>query len=113
DSIMPPKGEPLTAAQVATIKAWIDEGAVWPDDAVAEEISRSKHWSFQPIRRPELPVVKNRRWTRQPIDHFILARLEQQKIQPAPEANKATLIRRLSLDLLGLPPSPEDVRAFL
>ncbi|MCL4785510.1 MAG: DUF1553 domain-containing protein [Verrucomicrobia bacterium] len=113
DSIMPPKGEPLTAAQVALIKAWIDEGAPWPDELADGEKTRSTHWSFQPVKRPEVPAVKDKRWTRNPIDNFVLARLEQEKIKPSPEADRITLIRRLSLDLLGLPPTPEEVKAFL
>lgn len=71
------------------------------------------HWSFQPIRRPALPVVKNKEWSRTPIDHFILARLEEDGLQPAAEASRTTLIRRLYFDVIGLPPLPEDVDAFL
>ena len=113
DSIMPPKGSPLTPAQVALIKAWIDEGAAWPDEGVTAESPASTHWSFQPPKRPKLPAVKEQRWARNPIDDFILARLEQQKIKPSRDAEKTTLIRRLSLDLLGLPPTPEEVKQFL
>ena len=113
DSIMPPKGEPLTAAQVALIKAWIDEGAPWPDDVVEGGTGCSTHWSFQPPQRPVIPAVKDKRWTRNPIDTFVLARLEKEKLKPSPEADQITLIRRLSLDLLGLPPTPEEVKAFL
>ena len=114
DSIMPPESEddPLTPAQVALIKAWIDEGAVWPDEAPTA-LARSTHWSFQPPVRSEPPAVANARWPRTPIDHFVLARLEQEKIAPSPAADRSTLIRRLSYDLLGLPPSPEEVRAFV
>lgn len=113
DSIMPPKGDPLTAAQVALIKTWIDEGAPWPDETTANDAGRNSHWAFQPPQRPELPSVKNKRWPRNAIDHFVLARLEPEKIKPSPEADRVTLIRRLSLDLLGLPPSPDQVRNFL
>ncbi len=112
DSIMPPKGEPLTSAQVALIKSWIDEGAPWPDDAAGTATARNSHWAFQPPQRPAVPVVKDQRWPRNPIDHFVLARLEQENIKPSPEADRTTLIRRLSLDLLGLPPSPEEVGEF-
>ena len=115
DAIMPPEkeGKPLTSAQVALFKAWIDEGAVWPDDADDGSSSQSKHWAFHPPVRTELPKTANNAWARNAIDRFVLARLEAQKIVPAPEANRATLIRRLSFDLLGLPPSPDEVRAFL
>jgi len=113
DSIMPPKGDPLTPAQVALIKTWIDDGAPWPEDTTVNETARNSHWAFQPPQRPEIPSVKSKRWPRNAIDHFVLARLESEKIKPSPEADRVTLIRRLSLDLLGLPPSPEQVEDFL
>ncbi len=117
DAPMPPEseGKPLTPTQIALIKAWIDEGAAWPDDpaVAAATPARSTHWSFQTPRRPELPAVQNASWSRAPIDRFVLARLDQDKITPSPEANRPTLIRRLSFDLLGLPPSPADVQAFV
>jgi len=107
---MPPK-ETLPAEQVAILKAWIDQGAKAPSDETIE--TKSNHWSFQPVKRPQPPAVKNESWVRNPIDRFILAPLEEQGIRPAPEADRITLIRRLSLDLLGLPPTPGDVDAFL
>lgn len=73
----------------------------------------SEHWCFRPVGRPEPPTVRSGSWIRNPIDNFVLARLEKEGISPSPEAGKATLIRRLSLDLTGLPPTPEDVTAFL
>src|SRR5207253_2608857 len=73
----------------------------------------AKHWAFQPIRRPALPAVKDRRWARTPLDLFVLARLEAAGLTPAPEADRATLLRRLSFDLTGLPPAPEEIDAFL
>ncbi len=105
DEIMPNKGEPLTAEQIALLRAWIDQGAVWPDE--------KKHWAFIKPLRPEVPAVKNKLWPRNEIDRFILARLEQEKLSPSPAADRATLIRRLSLDLIGLPPTIEEVDAFL
>ena len=72
-----------------------------------------EHWSFRPPRRPALPAVKNAGWPRNPIDHFVLARLEKEGLSPSPEADRATLIRRLSLDLTGLPPTIAEVDAFL
>src|SRR5688572_10029471 len=113
DSLMPPKGDPLTPAQLALIKKWIDGGAPWPDETAVDETGRNSHWAFQPPQRPEIPSVKNKRWPRNLIDHFVLARLEQEKIKPSPEADRITLIRRLNFDLLGLPPSPDEVKAFL
>jgi len=112
DNLMPPKGkgERLTPDQVKLLRAWIDAGATWPDEPIA---ARPKHWAFErPVRAP-LPRVRDQQWVRNPIDAFILARLESEKVVPSPEADRATLIRRLSLDLLGLPPRPERVAAFL
>jgi hypothetical protein len=113
DNIMPPKGkgEPLTKTQIALLRAWIDAGAPWPAEALTA--AKSTHWSFQRPNRPGLPQIKNRGWIRNPIDHFILARLESEGIGPSPEADRATLIRRVSLDLIGLPPKPEEVDAFV
>src|SRR5947207_3221893 len=73
----------------------------------------STHWAFQPVRRPAVPAVVNRAWVRNDIDAFVLARLEKEGVAPSPEADRVTLLRRLSLDLLGLPPSPAEVGAFL
>lgn len=75
--------------------------------------SPTNHWSFQPVQRPEIPAVSNPAWVRQPIDAFVLSRLEKESLQPSPEADRATLIRRLSLDLLGLPPRADDVADFV
>jgi hypothetical protein len=105
---MPPVGAPLTSAEIATLRAWIDQGAKIPASA-----SHAKHWSFQPISRPPVPEVGDKTWTRNPIDNFILARLQAEHIKPAPEADRNTLIRRLSLDLTGLPPTPEETEAFI
>ncbi|MEX2216478.1 MAG: PSD1 and planctomycete cytochrome C domain-containing protein [Phycisphaeraceae bacterium] len=113
DDIMPPKGDPLSKEQVALIARWIESGAVWPD-AVAGGTGRrtSDHWSFQPIRKPALPQVKDTSWPRNAIDHFILAKLEASGLKPSKEANPYTLIRRLYLDLTGLLPTPEEAEAF-
>src|SRR5438094_4791384 len=105
DEVMPAKGEPLTAEQISSLRAWIDQGGIWPDE--------KKHWAFIKPARPELPVVKNKGWPRNEIDDFILARLEQEKLSPSPEADRETLIRRVTLDLSGLPPTIEEVDAFL
>lgn len=104
DDLMPPAktGKPLTAAEIALLKQWIAEGAEY-----------QAHWSFVAPTRPALPEVSQAGWPRNEIDRFILERIEKEGLQPAPEADKATLIRRLSLDLTGLPPSLAEVDAFL
>ncbi len=111
-SVMPPKGERLSAEQIGLIRAWIDQGANWPEAAVASR-TKSEHWAFQKPVRPDLPEVKNTAWPRNPIDRFILARLENEGLHPSPEADRATLIRRLYLDLIGLPPTVQEVDAFV
>jgi len=111
---MPPAGPRLTADEVRLIRAWIDQGAVWPAEApIAKPTSRPLPWSFQPVGDPSVPAVRNRSWVRNEIDSFILARLEKESIEPSAEASKATLLRRLSLDLIGLPPAREEVAEFL
>jgi hypothetical protein len=104
DLVMPPPdfNKPLAADQIALLRAWIADGAPWP-----------RHWAFGPPARPDLPAVSNTAWPRNPIDHFVLARLEREGLAPAPEADAVTLLRRLHLDLTGLPPAPEEVDAHL
>ena len=85
---MPPKGPPLDAVQVAVLRAWIDAGAAAPAAEVAATSAASKHWSFQPIVRPAEPAVKDAAWVRNPIDRFILARLEKEGVAPSPEADR-------------------------
>ncbi len=104
DERMPPRksGKTLAARQVELLTRWIDQGASW-----------SQHWAFEPPRRGTPPAVRNRIWPRNPIDAFLLARLEAEKLTPSPEAEPTTLIRRVSLDLTGLPPTPAEVEAFL
>jgi hypothetical protein len=116
-----PRGGKLSEQQIADLVAWIKMGAPWPDDK-AGKISaqktfdlreRSKHWSLQSVKRPPLPKVKDIGWCRSPIDHFILAKLEDAGLKPAPPADKRTLIRRVTFDLIGLPPTPQEIDAFL
>src|SRR5262245_54419983 len=104
DERMPPKnsGRELSKAQVETLRRWVTEGGQW-----------EKHWAFLPPVRPEPPAVTDARWVRTPIDRFILARLDQAGLKPSPETDRPTLIRRMSLDLTGLPPTPADVDAFV
>lgn len=111
---MPPKGPSLSAEDVNQIKSWIQQGAVWPDgvDKVKLDDPRD-HWSFQPLDRPKPPTVRNASWPRNEIDHFILQRLEQSGLAPNPEADKVTWLRRVTFDLIGLPPTPESLAAFL
>jgi mono/diheme cytochrome c family protein len=110
--VMPPMGTRLTSAEIGLLKAWIDQGAAWP--AQQTGVSKgSTHWAFQKITHPTPPITRDRTWRRNAIDNFVLAKLESKSIKPSPEASKTTLIRRLSLDLTGLPPTPEQVQAFL
>jgi mono/diheme cytochrome c family protein len=104
DDIMPPPDshKVLTPAQKDLIKRWVAEGAVY-----------QPHWAYIVPAQPPLPAVKNAQWAANPIDRFVLAELERRKLQPAQAADKATLIRRVTLDLTGLPPTPEDVSAFV
>ena len=118
--MMPPAGPPLSPAEVAVLRTWIESGAHWPAQenkaapaAAPAPAAEPRHWAFRPIRRPEPPDVVLRSWVRNPIDRFILNRLEREGIQPSPEAPKHVLLRRVTLDLTGLPPTPEEVRAFL
>jgi mono/diheme cytochrome c family protein len=109
---MPPTGDPLTAAQVRLLRTWIDAGAPWPSSGTATD-RVSKHWSFQPVRRPPVPVIADATPARNEIDQFISARLQTARLAMSPEADRRTLIRRVSFDLLGLPPTPEDVEQFV
>jgi len=101
---MPPanSGRQLTAGQIELLRRWIEQGA-----------SFQTHWSFIPVERPPVPEVTRKDWIRNPIDAFILARLEREGLSPSPEASKETLIRRVTLDLTGLPPTLEEIDAFL
>lgn len=113
DSVMPPKGKTLTDDEIGLLRAWIDQGAERPDDATADTSKWANHWAFQPVRRAAPPAVSRPEWMRNAIDAFVLAKLDAAKIAPSPEADRVTLLRRLSLDLLGLPPTPAEVDAFL
>jgi mono/diheme cytochrome c family protein len=101
---MPPvdSGRKLTQAEIDLLVEWVRQGALW-----------QRHWSFMAPIRPILPQVKNKEWPKNAIDHFTLERLEREGMEPSPEADRATLIRRVSLDLTGLPPTPREVENFL
>ncbi len=111
--VMPPAGPRLTAAEIAVVKEWIDSGAAWTATSHAKESAKPAHWSFVAPKRPVLPAVRNGAWVRNPIDAFVLHKLEARAIAPSPEADPATLVRRLHLDLTGLPPSPAAVQRYL
>ena len=104
DDVMPPPKtkKKLSAQQKELLTRWIAEGAKW-----------QSHWAFEAPKRPALPEVQNKKWVRNEIDQFVLQRLEKENLKPSPEADKATLVRRATLDLTGLPPTPEEVDAFL
>lgn len=116
---MPPKGK-LTREQIADLARWVTMGAPWPAGAAPARPAEFRisdqaraHWAFQPVKRPAVPTVKNQAWVANPIDAFILARLEMKGLAPNSPANRRQLIRRLSYDLTGLPPSPAEVEAFV
>lgn len=104
---MPKERSPLSDAQVDLIRRWIDEGAKWPDGGP------TPHWAYVPPRRPALPAVADRQWLRNPVDAFILARLEREGLTPSPPTDPATLLRRVYLDLIGIPPTIGEVSAFV
>ncbi|MBS1791586.1 MAG: PSD1 domain-containing protein [Acidobacteria bacterium] len=113
---MPMGGKPLSPEQITLIKTWIEQGAIW--DGATERrrdggAEATKHWAFIAPVRPIIPKVINTAWIKNPIDTFVLARLEKEGLKPSPEADRVTLLRRLSLDLIGLPPTLEEVDAFL
>ena len=104
DARMPPKGARLTKAEIAIIQTWIDQGAKGPDDAT--KVNPADWWSFKPLKKPAIPAGAN------PIDHFIRTKLSDKGLSPSKEADRRTLIRRLYFDIIGLPPTPEEVEAF-
>lgn len=112
DLVMPPTGKILTEREVDILRAWIDGGALWPESESAA-IATNDHWAYQPIQAVKPPTVSATSLLHNPIDQFVLAVLERQGLSLSPEADRTTLIRRLSLDLLGLLPSIEDVDEFV
>jgi mono/diheme cytochrome c family protein len=111
--VMPPEGERLSAAEIGLLRTWIDQGAIWPKSQSGNAAKGADHWAFKRPVRPAVPSIKNTGWSRNAIDQFVLARLEASGLRPAPEAGRATLARRLWLDLLGLLPPVEEVSRFV
>lgn len=119
DLRMPPKGEKLPDEAIADLTEWVRRGAPDPRDLAAKGSSASyggvgkNHWAFQPVKKQTVPTVANAAWCQSPVDNFILAKLEASKLAPNPAADKRTLIRRVTFDLIGLPPSEAEIQAFL
>jgi hypothetical protein len=115
---MPPKGKKISSDQIAALEEWVKAGAPAPAESAnpsgpSIQEKAKAHWAFQPVREPKIPAVKNHRWARNPLDSFVLAKLESYDLEPSPEADKRTLIRRATYDLTGLPPTPAEVAAFV
>lgn len=117
DLQMPPKGSKLSDEQIADLVAWVKMGAPDPRVATLAQMewkdSTKSHWAWQPLKKPAAPEVKDTAWCKTPVDNFILARLEEKNLKPNPAADKRTLLRRATFDLIGLPPTEEEVKDFL
>ena len=119
---MPPSGK-LPQKELDVLTRWVDAGAPWPDSVVVVAAAERKervitqedrdYWAYRPVKRPEIPVVKEKAWAGNPIDTFLLAKLEAKGLKPAGPADRLALIRRATYDLVGLPPAPEEIDAFL
>ncbi len=108
---MPPENQ-LPETEIQLLEQWVSMGAPDAHESRRPTIAREKLWAYQPIQRAAVPVVEDTGWCRDPIDAFILTRLEKEGLGPAPEADRYTLLRRVTLDLTGLPPTPEEIAAF-
>ena len=114
-AIMPPEGERLSREQIGILRAWIDQGAKWPAgiDVLNPRMERARqHWAFQKLQPVELPLVKDGAWPRTPIDRFVLASLEAKGLRPSEPIELRKLVRRMSFDVVGLPPAPEELDAI-
>ena len=113
-SRMPPKGDPLTADQIGALRAWIDQGAITLAVTGKAPAKRAENWALVPLKRPAIPTtpVAHQKWVRNPVDAFVLQKLLANGLGPSPEADRRTLIRRLSVDLTGLVPTPQEIEAF-
>ena len=112
DKRMPPTGPRLSAAEVRVLRDWIEQGVAWDDALLPADTQKAAHWAFQRVARPPVPTVKNAKWVRNPVDAFVAALHEKKGITPAAEADRRTLLRRLSFDLMGLPPTPGEIATF-
>ena len=108
---MPPRN-PLSAEEVGALRSWIDAGAAYPRESLAPASPKDGWWAFTGLTRPEVPVIAPAAWDRTPIDRFIRARLDSAGLEPSPEADRRTLIRRVTFDLTGLPPTFEEIESF-
>ncbi len=114
DLRMPPEGERLSTAEIAVLTTWVNEGAAWPDGVdIAKLEDKRDHWSFKPLTHPSPPTTQDTEWPRGELDRFVLARLEKEGLHPSAEADRVTWLRRVTLDLTGLPPTPEQVAEFV
>src|SRR5262249_11171113 len=112
DIKMPPKGK-LKPQAIEALTAWVKMGVPWPQAHGSRPVDLArKHWAFQPVQNPPLPMIQDRTWPATSIDYFILATLEAKGLTPSSTADRRTLIRRVTFDLIGLPPTPEEVAAF-
>ena len=114
DIVMPPadKGKPLSAEQIAVLSRWIDQGAKWPDDLAGDDSLTTDHWSFQPLTDIQPPAIENS-WIKNGIDAFIFRKLNEKAIEPSSAADRVTFIRRIYLDMHGLPPTQQQVQEFV
>lgn len=111
---MPPEGPGLSDEEIRTLRQWVESGAVWPDGVDQVVLPNPKdHWSFQSLQKISLPKINDNTWPKNEIDRFILAVLEDRKLKPAPPASPATWLRRVTIDLTGLPPTPIEVEQFI
>lgn len=118
---MPRESDPLTAEKIADLRTWVAKGAAWPPEKLPATLGRltekyetlkRDHWAWQPLSHPHVPTPKNTEWAKGEVDRFVLAKLESENLPPVADADPVTLIRRVTFDLTGLPPSPETIAAF-
>ena len=112
---MPPEGDRLSPEEIGKLRRWIDEGAKWPADSTGSDTEPADWWSLRPLKSPVVPMTAGRppSWSSNPIDAFVFAKLAEARLSPTPEADRRTLIRRVYFDLIGLPPTPAEVQAFV
>jgi len=118
---MPKESDPLTPEEIADLKQWIEKGMAWPHERIPASIGRKRedfeslkasHWAWQPLKTPAVPEVADAAWPKANLDRFLLAKLESEKLPPVADADATTLLRRVTYDLTGLPPTPGEVDAF-